>query len=356
MGQEQSSGKSVALRRRSSVSAASSPDVLPHPEPPRRERSSSVVVTHEDSSLLKHFPQEQQQQAPAVSSTSAVLASLPRRVMLLLLGMLADADLIALGRTCRALHNVCFPRVDVAKLPAAPPVVYVETDVVAVAQQMRSNVASDEDHLSALRVLLTQATRFPRIRLASATFANPFARKMLEACGMEEEQPGYLSATTREAKLRLSLGVEMLEILVAQQEKGGEEVLGAMLERGAGSARSVPGARESVGRRAGHEDACAGDGLPLGGGAGRPRRPQRRAADGGAAAARAARERRRRARRAGPRARAGCPAPAQGRHHRRRRSGERGRHCRDLGGRLSRRPLLRGRRGLLFVVCCFVQL
>ncbi len=204
----------------------------------------------------------------ALAAANRALLALPPAVLTCVLSHLAASDLAALAASCKALRAYCFPG-DLAlrpRLPPFPPAVHVQTDVAAVAAKMKVGVAPDV-HLAALRVLLTQATRFPRVRLTSASFVNcgPHARELLEACGLHEEVKGsgYLSATTPLAKARLSEGREMLELLVAQLElQGLEGVLGKMLLPGAGTARACArpllGAAESIGRRLTSEDTCCG--------------------------------------------------------------------------------------------------
>ncbi len=200
------------------------------------------------------------------------MASLPAAVLRAIMRHLGASECAALARCCKALRASCWPAPQVERLTAAsfPPASHLPHDLGEAARRVRGDHPTDEAHLAALRVLLTQATRFPRVRLASASFqgCGPNARGLLEACGLREEVPGsgYLSATSPLAKARLSEGREMLEVLVAQLETAGmESLLGKMLLHGAGTAAAMRtpllGAAESCGRRLTSEDAmCGGEG------------------------------------------------------------------------------------------------
>jgi hypothetical protein len=120
------------------------------------------------------------------SQANLALGELPRRVLTAILSCLSVADVVSLACSCKALRSSCYPLSSMADKPGPvfPPATHAQTDVAAVASRMRVGVSA-ENHLAALRVLLTQATRFPRVRLTSASFVGcgPHARDLLEACG-----------------------------------------------------------------------------------------------------------------------------------------------------------------------------
>lgn len=224
---------------------------------PSSARSSLSVSTSPGADSPPLYMMAAPASVRGVAPSNLALLALPGPVLEAVLACLGTRDVVNLACTCKALRGSCFPScVAELKMPFFPAATHVDVgEVAAVAAKMRVGVAADA-HLAALRVLLTQVTRFPRVRLASASFVGcgPHGRALLEACGLREETPGYLSASTPAGKARLSEGREMLELLVAQLElQGLEALLGRMLQPGSGTAAicRAPGlgAAESAGRR-----------------------------------------------------------------------------------------------------------